>query len=106
MQNILKICSIVSIIIAAIKLAMIGNLTPGTVAFIILSGILILVGNRVIFTITAAVAALILFIKVYGGDAPGQSALLQSVMTLAIVCFGFYIMLRGVFGKSRNRRYR
>lgn len=106
MQNILKICSIVSIIIAAIKLTMIGNLTPGTVAFIILSGILILVGNRVVFTITAAVAALILFLKVYGGDAAGQSALLQSVMTLAIVCFGFYIMLRGVFGKSRNRRYR
>lgn len=93
-----------SIIIAAIKLAMIGNLTPGTVAFIILSGILILVGNRVIFTITAAVAALILFLKVYGGDVAGQSALLQSLLTLVLVVFSLYVMLKGVLPAYRNRR--
>ncbi|MBL0335657.1 MAG: hypothetical protein IPP73_10255 [Chitinophagaceae bacterium] len=106
MQNILKICSIVSIIIAAIKLAMIGNLTPGMVTFIILSSIIIIAGNRTVYIITAAVAAFDSFQKVYGGDAARQSALLQSIMTLAIVCFGFYIIFSGVFGNNRNRRYR
>jgi len=108
MQIFLKICSIVSIIIAAIKLALIGNLSQGTVIFIVLCGILILVGNRVVYIITAAVVALVLFIKLYGGSSTGQFALLQSILTLALVCLGFYIMLRGFLGggnrnRSRNR---
>lgn len=108
MQTFLKICSIISIIIAAIKLALIGNLSQGTVVFIILCGILILIGNRVVYIITAAVAAIVLFIKLYGGNDAGQYALLQSILTLALVCLGFYIMLRGFTGggnrnRSRNR---
>ena len=109
MQTFLKICSIISIIIAAIKLAMIGNLSQGTVVFIILAGILILVGNRMVYIITAAVAALVLFIKLYGGSGDGQYALMQSILTLALVCFGFYIMVRGFIGRgnrTRNNRYR
>lgn len=41
MDNFLRFCSIESIIIAFIKLALIGYLTPGTVVFIIISGLLI-----------------------------------------------------------------
>ncbi len=109
MQTLLKICSIVSIIIATIKLAVIGNLSQGTVLFIILCGILILVGNRMVYIITAAVAALVLFIKLYGVNGAGQYALLQSILTFALVSLGFYIMLRGFIGRSnrtRNNRYR
>ena len=102
MQTFLKICSIVSIIIAAIKLAMIGNLSQGTVVFIILAGILILVGNRVVYIISAAVAALVLFIKLYGGNNVGQYGLLQSILTLAFVCFGLYIILRSYFKPSKK----
>src|SRR5947208_1890422 len=104
MQTFLKICSIVSIIIATIKLALIGNLSQGTVLFIIVCGILILVGNRTVYIITAAVAALVLFIKLYGGSSVEQIALLQSILTLAIVCLGLYIMLRGLFGRSNRAR--
>lgn len=106
MQTFLKICSIISIIIAAIKLALIGNLSQGTIVFIILCGILILVGNRTVYIITAAVAALVLFIKLYGGNATGQYALLQSILTLALVCLGLYIMLRGFIGRGNRSRNR
>ncbi|MFN8353680.1 MAG: hypothetical protein U0Y10_04520 [Spirosomataceae bacterium] len=105
MNNLLKICSIVSMVIAAIKLALIGNLSPGMVVFILVCGLLILVGNRTIYIITAAVAALVLFIKVYGGNNPaGESALLGSVLTLVMVCVGFYVMFKGMFSSSGRRR--
>lgn len=105
MNNFLRFCSIVSIVIATIKLAIMGNLSRGTVIFIVAAAMLILIGNRTVYIITAAIAALVLFLKVYGGDsAAGQSALLQSVLTLALVCFGIYIMIRGVFPSARRRR--
>jgi hypothetical protein len=103
MDNFLRFCSIVSIIIACIKLALIGHLTLGTVVFIIICGLLILVGNRTIYIIVAAVAALVLFVKIYGGgSAIGESSLLQSLLTLALVVFGLYIMLRGFLPGRRN----
>jgi hypothetical protein len=104
MQNFLRICSIISIVIASIKLALIGNITPGTIVFIIICALIVLLGNRTIYIIGAAVAALVLFLKVYGGSPQGEAALLQSILTLAIVCFGLYIMLRGLFKPSRGRR--
>lgn len=105
MQNFIRFCSIVSIIIASIKLALMGNLSPGIVVFIIFCGLLILLASRTIYIITAAVAALVLFIKIYGGRNPAvEFALLQSVLALALICFGIYVMLRGVFPVSRGRR--
>lgn len=104
MQNFLKFCSIVSIIIAAFRLAIIGNLSPGTVVFIIICSLLILLGGRVVFTVTAAIAAVTLFVKVYGGDGAGQSALLQGILSLALVCFGFYVIISGAFPSLRRRR--
>jgi hypothetical protein len=104
MNNFLRFCSIISIIIASIKLALIGNLTPGIVVFIIICGLIILLGNKTIYILGAAVAALVLFLKVYGGTAQGESILLHSILTLALVCFGLFIMLRGLFKPSRDRR--
>jgi len=92
MRSFLKICSIVSLIIATLKLALIGNLSHGTVTFILLSGLLILLGNRKVYVITAAVTGLVLFIKLYGGNSAGQFALLQSILTLTLVCFGLSIL--------------
>lgn len=106
MDNFLRFCSIVSIIIASIKLAVIGHLTPGTVIFIIFCGLLILVGNRTIYIIVAAVAALVLFVKIYGGSsAIGESSLLHSLLTLALVVFGLYIILRGFLPGRRNANH-
>ncbi len=83
---------------------MIGHLTPGTVVFIIICGLIVLLGNKTIYIIGAAVAALVLFLKVYGGSPEGETALLQSLLSLALVCVGIYIMLRGLFRPSRIRR--
>lgn len=103
MWTILRFCSVISLIIFSLRLSAIGNLTPGTVVFIIICGLLILVGNRTIYIIVAAVAALVLFVKIYGGDsAIGESSLLQSLLTLALVVFGLNIMLRGFLP---GRRY-
>lgn len=102
MENFLRFCSIVSIIIASIKLALIGHLTPGTVVFIIICGLLILVGNRTIYIIVAAVAALVLFVKIYGGSSIGESSMLHSLFTLALVVFGLYIMIKGFLPGRRN----
>ena len=103
MDKFLRFCSIISIIIASIKLALIGHLTQGTVIFIIICGLLILIGNRTVYIIVAAGAALILFIKVYGGDtAIGRSSLLQSILTLAVVLFSLYFMLKSIFPTSKK----
>lgn len=105
MRNFLRFCSIVSIIIAAIKLAIMGNLSSGTVTFIIVAALLILVGNFTIYIITAAIAALFLFLKVYGaGNTVIESSLLQSIFALAFVLFGLYIMLKGVLPSRKNLR--
>ena len=105
MGNILRFCSILSIVIAAIKLAIMGNLSPGTVVFIIVAAIVILVGNLTIYIITAAIAAMFLFLKVYGaGNTALESSLLQSIFILTFVLFGLYIIMRGIFPVNRNRR--
>lgn len=91
-------------IIASIRLAIIGNLTSGTVILIILCGLVILLGNKTLYIIAAAVAALVLFLKNYGGNPAEEAALLQAILTLAIVCFGLYIILKGFFKPSRSRR--
>src|ERR1035437_3311983 len=85
MNNFLRFCSIVSILIMAIKIALIGNLTPGVVVFIIICGLLILIGNKTIYIITAAGAAILLFIKVYGGGSSlSELHLLGSLLTLSV----------------------
>jgi len=62
-----------------------------------------MIRNRTVNIIAAAVAALILFVKVYGGhSSTGESSLLQSLLTLALVVFGLYIMLRGFLLGRRN----
>ncbi|HEX4375357.1 MAG TPA: hypothetical protein VHZ50_18775 [Puia sp.] len=104
MQTLLKMCSIISIIIVTIKLELIGNLSQGAVIFTMLCGILILVGNRTVFIITSALCALVLFIKLYGGNTAGQFTLLQSILTLALVCFGLYIIFRGTLGKAHHNQ--
>jgi hypothetical protein len=79
MNDYLKFCSILSIIIASIKLAMIGSLTTGTIVFIIKCGLLILSGNPASCIIIAAIAALVLFVKLYeGGNPLGESSLVQA----------------------------
>lgn len=102
MENFLKLCSIVSIIIATIKLALIGNLSQETIIFIIIASLLILVGNRTVYIITAALAALVLFVKIYGATEAGQFALLHSILSLAIACFGLYIILRSFIGRGNR----
>lgn len=104
MKTFLKLCSIISIIIATLKLAMMGLLTFNLVVFIIFCGIVILVGNKTLYTVVAALAALVLFIKVYaeGGEIK-EKVLLVNILTLAMMCLGIYIMLKGVFGSSNKK---
>lgn len=104
MQTFLKICSIISLIVVSLKLAIIGNLTPGLTIFIIICGLLILIGNRTIYIIVAAVAALILFVKLNGGSPENEGILMKSILTLVLVVFGLYIMLKGLFSSTRNRK--
>lgn len=104
MQTFLKICSIISLIVVSLKLAIIGNLTPGLTIFIIICGLLILIGNQTIYIIVAAVAALILFVKLNGGSTENEGILMKSILTLVLVVFGLYIMLKGLFSSTRNRK--
>lgn len=106
MQTFLKICSIINIIIFNFWLAIMGNLRPGTVVFIIICGFLIMLGNQTIYIISAPVAALVLFIKLYGGNPEAEGAFLQPILILAIVILGLYTMVSGLFPSSGRRRHR
>jgi hypothetical protein len=101
MITFLRFCSIISIIIASLKLAMIGGLTPNTTVFVIVCGLLIAFGNKNFFTIAAAAAALVLFIKVNGGTSVGQAVLLQSILALGFAVFGIYLVVRNLFSRGR-----
>ena len=101
MISFLRLCSIISIIIASLKLAMIGGLTPKTTVFVIICGVLVAFGNRILFTIAAAAAALVLFIKVNGGTRAGEAALFQSIIALAFAVFGLYLIVTTVFSRGR-----
>lgn len=101
MLSFLRLCSIVSIIIASLKLAMLGGLTPSTTVFIIICSVLVAFGNRALFTISAAAAALVLFIKVNSGTRDGEVALLQSILALAFAVFGLYLIVRTFFSRGR-----
>ncbi|MCB0533913.1 MAG: hypothetical protein KDD14_17050 [Saprospiraceae bacterium] len=103
MRLFLKFCSIVSITIATIKLALIGTLGPGTIVFILICAIIILIGSRTLYGVTAAIAALVLFVKVNSGGSGMSAGLVQSILTIVLVCFGLYLMLRAVFPSTRKR---
>ncbi len=103
MNNFLRFCSIVSITIATLKIGLAGLLTSGWIIFIIVCALLILAGGKKVFKITAALAALALFARYYGGGNTQQTnAVFQGVLTLALMLFGVYIMFRGFF-RERNR---
>ncbi len=104
MQTFLKICSIISLIVVSLKLAIIGNLTPGLTIFIIICGLLILIGNRTVYILVAAAAALILFVKSNGGSSENEGILMHSILTLVLVVFGIYVMLKGLFPSTRKRK--
>ena len=103
MRTFLKFCSIISIIIASLKIAMMGRLTPYTAAFIMIGALLILIGNKTLYTITAALVALVLYTKVYGGTDQMDISIIQSIITLAIILFGIFLMLRTIFPSSHTR---
>lgn len=106
MKDFLRVCSIISVIIATIKIGLAGLLTPGWIVFIIICAIIFLAGGRKIFTITAAIASLALFARLYGqGDLHATNSILQSVLTLALVCIGIYIMFRSLFEVNGRKRY-
>lgn len=84
-------------IITSLKLAIIGNLSVPTVGFIIGCGVIVLVARRALFTVVAAIAGLYLFIKLHGGSTEGEMALFQGILELALVCYGLYLIFRGVF---------
>jgi hypothetical protein len=106
MKDFLRVCSIISIIIATIKIGLAGLLTPEWIVFIIICSIIFLAGGRKIFIITAALASLALFARLYGhGDAQATTGILQSVLTLALICVGIYMMFRGLFTGAGRRKY-
>jgi len=48
----------------------------------------------------------IVLIKLYKGNPEGEGALLQSILTLAVVFFGLHTMARGFFPSSGKRKHR
>ena len=61
MQTLLKISIIITIIIFSLRVAVIDDLTPGTVVFIIMCVVPIMIGNLSIYIITAVIASFQLF---------------------------------------------
>lgn len=102
MRTFLKFCTILSIVIATIKIVMMSRLTPDTAVFIMIGALIILAGNKTLYTITAAIMALVLFLKVYGDTTRWDNTILQSVIALAIMLLGIFVMLRGVFPSSHS----
>jgi hypothetical protein len=102
MNNLLRLCSIVSVIVATIKIALMGNLTPGLAAFIIICGMVILIGNKKIYIIIASVAALTLFIISHDTSPQGQFIILKAIMILVLSCIGLYVMLGGFSKRNGN----
>ena len=96
MKTILKIACIISIVVATIKLGIMGNLAPETAVIIMIGAVLILAGDKKVFIILAAVLSLYLFIKVYGsGNSQQETILLQGILMLVIILFGFWVMFKG-----------
>ncbi len=104
MRTFLKFCTIISIIIATLKLAMMSRLSPGLVVFIIICALIVLVGNKTLYGITAAVAGLVLFVHVNSSNPEIDTALMQSILTLAVMLFGIFLILRAVFPAPSSRK--
>ncbi len=106
MNGILKFASIISLIIATLKLAFAGLLSQGWVVFILICGVVILAGGRKVLIVTAAFTGLVLFIRIYSrGNDVQAGILLKHLIILALVLFGIYTMLKGVSGSKNNNRY-
>ncbi len=81
---------------------MMGRLTPGIVILIMICGLLVLIGNRTAYIIVAALAALVLFVKINGNSSAEQTGLLGSIIVLTIALFGLFVMFKGFFPTTRK----
>lgn len=80
-----------------------SRLTPAIAVFIMIGAIVILLGNKTLYTVTAAIVALVLFLKVYGGSAQVNTEIAQAIITLGIMLFGIFLVLRAFFPSSNYR---
>lgn len=99
----LRFLTILSLVVLSVRLYLSGVFSPVFITIALIGGVAAMAFGRRGRIVAGSVIALLLLAQfVSGGDAAVRGQFIQSVLTIAIVLAGIYLILGGRFNKSRQ----
>ena len=99
----LRFLTILSLVVLSVRLYLLGVFSPVFITIALLAGVVAMAFGRRGRILAASMGGLLLLAQfVSGGDAAVRGQFIQSVLTIALVLAGIYLILGGRFNKSRH----
>lgn len=99
----LRFLTILSLVVLSVRLYLLGVFSPVFITIALLAGVAAMAFGRRGRIVAASIGGLLLLAQfVSGGDAAVRGQFIQSVLTIALVLAGIYLILGGRFNKSRQ----
>lgn len=99
----LRFLTILSLVVLSVRLFLIGAFSPTFIVIALVAGIAAMAFGRRGRIIAASIGALLLMGQfVSGGDAALRGQFIQSMLTIALVCAGIYLILGGRFEQPQR----
>lgn len=99
----LRFLTILSLVVLSVRLYLLGVFSPAFITIALVAGIAALAFGRRGRIIAGSIGALLLLAQfVSGGDAALRGQFIQSVLTIALVCAGIYLILGGRFKQPQR----
>lgn len=98
----LRFLTILSLVVFSVRLYMMGVFSPVFIGIALIAGVAAMAFGRKGRIVAASIGGLLLLAQfISGGDAALRGQFIQSVLTLALVLAGIYIMLGGRLKRTR-----
>ena len=99
----LRFLTIISLVVLSVRLYLLGVFSPGFITIALVAAVVAMALGRRGRIVAASIGGLLLLAQfVSGGDAALRGQFIQSMLTLALVLAGIYIILGGRFRRSRR----
>ena len=99
----LRFLTLLSLVVLSVRLYLMGVFSPAFITIALVAAVVAMALGRRGRIVAASIGGLLLLAQfVSGGDAALRGQFIQSMLTLALVLAGIYIILGGRFRRSRR----
>ena len=100
----LRFLTILSFVVLSARLYLLDIFSPAFITIALVAGVVAMAMGPKGRIVAASIGGLLLLAQfVSGGDAALRGQFIQTILTLALVLAGIYIIVRGPLGKSKHQ---